>query len=165
MEVRVERVAAETTFPLRWRVLRPHLPRPEQTVLPGERAAGAVHLAALTADGEVVATAVLVRETFACWPERTEAWRLRGMATEERLRSQGIGGRLLRRAIEHVTDAGGGLLWCHARVPAQAFYERAGFTAVGEAWEEPHLGPHVAMWLEVPGAVPDGRADVSWRPG
>jgi predicted GNAT family N-acyltransferase len=113
-----------------------------------------VHLAALDPGGEVVGTAVLLPERFERMPDRADAWRLRGMATEARLRGQGVGSQLVRRVIEQVAARGGGLLWCYARVPAQAFYERAGFTAVGDRWEEPHLGPHVAMWREVSAAGP-----------
>jgi len=156
MDVRVDVVPAEVTAPLRWRVLRPHLASPEEAMLPGERDPGAVHLAALDPHGDVVGTAVLLPERFERMPDRADAWRLRGMATEERLRGQGIGGQVVRRVIEHVAARGGGLLWCHARVPAQAFYECAGFTTVGDRWEVPHLGPHIAMWREVSAAGPSG---------
>jgi predicted GNAT family N-acyltransferase len=71
------------------------------------------------------------------------------MATAAGLRGRGIGAALLRQAIEHVAGQGGGVLWCQARVPARRFYERAGFSATGPEWDEPHLGPHVVMWREV----------------
>jgi GNAT superfamily N-acetyltransferase len=164
VQVRVELVPPEKTFALRWRVLRPHH-SPAEAVLPGERDAGAVHLAALDADGEVVGTAVLLPERFELMPQRTDAWRLRGMATDERLRGRGVGRQVVQRVIEHVAARGGGLLWCHARLPAQPFYERAGFAPVGQRWEEPRLGPHIAMWREVSPARAGGRPpDVSGRP-
>jgi GNAT superfamily N-acetyltransferase len=78
-------------------------------------------------------------------PERPDAWRLRGMATAEGLRGAGIGTRLLRAAVDHVRAEGGTLVWCNARVGALAFYEREGFTAAGERYEDPELGPHVPM--------------------
>jgi predicted GNAT family N-acyltransferase len=48
-----------------------------------------------------------------------------------------------------VRERGGGLLWCNARVPAVAFYERAGFNTRGEVWNDPQIGPHIAMELLV----------------
>jgi predicted GNAT family N-acyltransferase len=45
-----------------------------------------------------------------------------------------------------VTDHGGGLLWCNARVPAINLYRRGGFVEHGEMWEDPDIGPHVVMW-------------------
>jgi GNAT superfamily N-acetyltransferase len=67
------------------------------------------------------------------------------MATAERWRSRGIGARVLAAAVDHVLAGGGRLLWCNARLPAVPFYERAGFVRVGEEWDEPFIGPHVAM--------------------
>jgi predicted GNAT family N-acyltransferase len=151
MDVRVELVPARVTVPLRQRVLRPHQTTLD-AVLPGENDPGSAHIAAITGSGEVVATAVLIREPFRLMPERRDAWRLRGMATEEGRRGQGVGGRVLRYGIDYVASNGGGLLWCHARIPAQGFYQRAGFSTIGEPWTYPETGPHVAMWVEVPAA-------------
>lgn len=148
MDLRVETVPAELTYPLRQRVLRPHQ-RVDEVRVPGEDGPDTAHIAALSAGGEVVGTAVLVREPFTLMPERGEAWRLRGMATDEALRGRGVGGRVLRHAIGHVAMRGGGLLWCNARIPARRFYERGGFAALGAEWVEPHSGPHVAMWRDV----------------
>ena len=73
------------------------------------------------------------------------AWRLRGMATAEPMRSSGVGTAVLAAVVDHVQSNGGGLLWCNARLPAVPFYERNGFTTRGESWVDPDIGPHVAM--------------------
>ena len=163
-EIRVEAVPRKLTLALRQRVLRPHQ-RLEELGVPGELDPGAVHLAALLPDGTVVGTAVLLPERFAPMPDRADAWRLRAMATDERWRGRGVGRLVLDRAVEHVAARGGGLLWCHARVPARAFYTRAGFTVVGEPWQEPFIGPHVAMYREVTPAGAIGAPEVPARPG
>jgi GNAT superfamily N-acetyltransferase len=153
VDVRIAYVDPATTLPLRWRVLRPHL-RPEQVEpLPGDRDPGTVHLAAITPDGSVVGTAVLIPARLDLMPEREPAWRLRGMATDEALRGQGVGARVLQAAIDHVAGTGGGLLWCHARMPAYSFYERAGFVPIGAEWDAPHIGRHVRMWRDVPAGI------------
>jgi predicted GNAT family N-acyltransferase len=71
------------------------------------------------------------------------------MATAEGQRGRGVGARTLAACVVHVLRHGGGLLWCTARTPARAFYERAGFVVHGEEWIDPVIGPHVAMWREV----------------
>jgi GNAT superfamily N-acetyltransferase len=151
--VRVERVAARATFPLRQRVLRPH-----QTVddlaQSGDDDPDSGHFAAIDAAGEIVGTASVYREPPPWSPGATEAWRLRGMATAEGQRSQGIGGDVLAAVIAHVRSAGGGVLWCNARVPAVTFYRRAGFVTRGQPWDEPAIGPHVAMYRTVD-AIPE----------
>jgi predicted GNAT family N-acyltransferase len=84
------------------------------------------------------------------------------MATEQRLRGTGIGTKVLEVLVSYVAAHDGGLLWCNARVPAVAFYERGGFRTEGEPWVDPEIGPHVVMWRTVepaaPGADPAGSA-------
>jgi GNAT superfamily N-acetyltransferase len=71
------------------------------------------------------------------------------MATAEDRRREGVGAAVLAAVIEHVARNGGGLLWCNARAPAVSFYEKAGFTTRGEPWDDPVIGPHIAMELFV----------------
>jgi ribosomal protein S18 acetylase RimI-like enzyme len=72
------------------------------------------------------------------------------MATADGFRRQGIGRAVLAAALAHVADHGGGLLWCTARLGAVEFYRQAGFVTRGESWDEPNLGPHVAMSRTMP---------------
>lgn len=152
MDLRVELVPVESTLPLRRRALDPALDAAAE--LPGERDPGVAHVAALTADGEVVGTAVLLRQPFPGVPGRADVWRLRGQATAAALRGQGVGGRVLRYAIGQVALHGGGLLWVTVLAPSRAFYEREGFTAADPATaadptDHAAAGPYVTLWREV----------------
>ncbi|HVL92691.1 MAG TPA: GNAT family N-acetyltransferase [Acidimicrobiales bacterium] len=148
--IKVERVPAEVTFPLRQRVLRPHQ-RVEDMALPGDDDPHSGHFAAIDGDGRVVGTATVRRERPP-WEDGTvDAWRLRGMATEEGWRGRGVGGAALAAVLTHVAAHGGGLLWCNARLPAVPFYERAGFSVQGAPFDEPGIGPHVVMARRVDG--------------
>lgn len=141
-------VPASETFALRHRVLRAHQPI-EAVALPGDDDPDTGHFAAYDEEGRVVGTATVRREAPPeDWGE-PDGWRLRGMATDEALRSQGIGRAVLDAAIAHVAEHGGGLFWCNARTPAVSFYERAGFVTRGERWEDPDIGPHIQMWRMV----------------
>lgn len=142
VRVLVAPVPAAATFPLRQRVLRPHQ-RVADMGLSSDDDPAVLHLATVTADGDV--TGCVRLEPVPC-PWRTgTAWQLRAMAVEPGLRGQGLGAALVTAAVEHVAGRGGGLLWCNARLAAVPFYERAGFAVVTEAWDEPHIGPHVGM--------------------
>lgn len=151
MDLRVELVAGELTLPLRQQVLRPGQPLADIPV-PGEDGPDTAHVAALTADGRVVGTAVLLPEPYG---ERTDAWRLRGLAVPEDLRGRGVGGRVLRYALGQVALRGGGLVWAQVRDPARAFYQRQGFVPDGEPYDLPpapddrFTGPYVRMWRDV----------------
>jgi len=144
--VHAQRVDAAVTRPLRQRVLRPHETL-EQLVLQGDDDPESGHFAVLE-DGEVVATGSVRRERPP-WPVDGPAWRLRGMATAEDRRSRGLGGAVLAAVIAHVRGHEGGWLWCNARLPAVPFYRRAGFVTRGDSWEDPLIGPHIAMEMFV----------------
>jgi predicted GNAT family N-acyltransferase len=150
VEFRIERVEARLTWDLRQAVLRPH-----QTIdhmaLADDDEPSTGSFAAITADGDIVGSVRVAPasppfsvDTYA--PPDTPTWRLRGMATREDVRNAGIGSALLGRTVQHVSDHGGGLLWCNARVPAMNLYRRGGFVEHGDMWEDPDIGPHVVMW-------------------
>ena len=146
MTVRVLRVAPEVTFPLRQRVLRPHQ-TVEEMALPGDDAPDSGHFAAFeTEDSQIVLGTASVRQEPPPWPTGGgPSWRLRGMATAEGRRGEGIGAAVLAAVIQHVAANGGGLLWCNARLPAVEFYRRAGFVTRGDSFVEPIIGPHIVM--------------------
>jgi len=137
-------VDESVTLPLRQEVLRPGQTLPATAAETGS-VPGLVAFAALEG-GRVVGTAVVYPEPLPEQPGTAAAWRLRGMATASDRRHQGVGTQVLAAVLAHVAGTGAQLMWCNARVPAQRFYERAGFAAVGESWDDPDLGPHVRMW-------------------
>lgn len=144
----MSRVPPSVTYALRQQVLRPGSP-PERLHLAVDDDPATASFAARAADGRVVGTAIVFPEPCPWLPDRRGAWRLRGMATDPAYRNTGVGGRVLAALLDHVTANGGTLVWCNARVPAQKFYERAGFLAHGDVWDDPEIGPHVAMWREL----------------
>ncbi|MGH9290945.1 MAG: GNAT family N-acetyltransferase [Acidimicrobiales bacterium] len=146
--VTIERVDAAVTYSLRQRVLRPGRPAGAARFAIDDDPSTA-SFAARTPSGEVVSTAVVYPEPCPWMPERPHSWRLRGMATAPDRRGQGIGARVLRAALAHVAAAGGDFVWCNARVPARGLYERAGFRTHGPPWDDPEIGPHIAMWLDL----------------
>ncbi len=164
MDVRVEQVADDRTWALRQSVLRPHQSVEQVAASDLLLATGPppASFAALDARDEVVGT---VRVAAGDPPavvsglalQGVGGWRLRGMAVRADLRNGGLGNRLLDRAVAHVAGHGGGLLWCHARVPAMGLYRRAGFEVHGEPWEDSDIGPHVVMARLVEPAPPGRR--------
>jgi GNAT superfamily N-acetyltransferase len=143
-------IAAQDTWPLRKRVLRPHQ-EGDAVVLGGDDDQRAAHLGARDADGTIVGIATISPQDCPWAPDRPGAWRLRGMATADELRGRGVGALVLGAAVRHARGHGAGLVWCNARVGALAFYTRAGFVAAGERYVDPLLGPHVPMQLDLEG--------------
>lgn len=140
--MQIKEVDAAAVRPLRQAVLRPHQ-RVEEVVLRGDDAADTLHLAAY--DGAVVVgVATVTREPCPGDPGEAD-WRVRGMAVSTEMRRHGIGALLLSRCEAHARQRGGKRLWCHARVGARSFYERAGLTVRGGVFLLPEIGEHVAM--------------------
>jgi predicted GNAT family N-acyltransferase len=145
LTVTVEEVAAGVTYPLRGAVLRPGRP----VEIDGDDDPATFHLAARTAEGQVVG--VVRFHPHACpWrPDARAAWQLRGMATDPAVRGTGAGRMLVAEGLTRVAGSGGDLVWCDARVAAVGFYERMGLTVVTEPYELGGVGPHRGMVIEL----------------
>ncbi len=132
----VEPIPVEATRPLRQAVLRPYL---ELAQLAASEPAGAVAFGVRGDGGEPVAVGLIGAEG------EPGAWRIRGMATAPEARGRGFGSAVLAALLDHAAADGATRVWCNARVPALALYERAGFEVVSDEWDEPRIGPHVRM--------------------
>ncbi|MGH8995947.1 MAG: GNAT family N-acetyltransferase [Acidimicrobiales bacterium] len=150
MDFHVDRVPASATWALRQAVLRPH-EAIDRLALPDDDFPATASFAVIGDGGEIIGTVRVAPggpppPVDTGVPAGTFPWRIRGMATRQDLRNAGIGTELLGRAVGHVADNGGGLLWCNARLPALNLYRRGGFTEHGDPWVDPDIGPHVVMW-------------------
>jgi ribosomal protein S18 acetylase RimI-like enzyme len=135
----VRAVALAETRLLRQEVLRPHLTVEE---LAGHEPAGAVAFGAF-AGSELVAVGLV-------GPDGEPGdWRVRGMATRPHARGRGAGTAILRALVRHAIAHGATRVWCNARTPALALYERVGFMAASDEFEPPDIGPHYRMELSV----------------
>lgn len=149
VEYTVTRVPVERTLALRKAVLRPYLAEDEPYSCPDDHLPETVALAAVTAADEVIGVAQITPEAPPFMPGDARSWRLRGMAARPEVRNRGVGSALLSGLVAHIAGAGGGILWCNARVSARGLYERGGMRQWGEVWEEPHIGPHIVMWRNI----------------
>ena len=141
VRLELRRARVEELVHLRHDVLRHGLPR-EAAMFDGDDEPTTRHYGAF--DGEVAAgCATLMLNQW----EGEPAWQVRGMATDARFRSRGLGAALLRMAeAELAADRSQAqLLWCNARVPAVRFYEKHGWAVSGEPFDIPTAGPHVKM--------------------
>ncbi|MGI9079952.1 MAG: GNAT family N-acetyltransferase [Acidimicrobiales bacterium] len=147
--VEVATITAEQTRPLRHLILRPTQPA-ENTEYPGDHDPDTRHLGAFD-QRRLVGIASLYKEPRI--DGLADGWRLRGMATATEARRRGAGRALLGACRDHVAVAGGGELWCNARIAAVEFYVTAGFEAVGDEFDVEDIGPHVVMRTGVAPAV------------
>jgi predicted GNAT family N-acyltransferase len=125
---------------LRWRLLRVGLPR-DAAHFEGDDAPTTHHFAAVLGD-RVVACVTYRRGTLDDKP----TWQLRGMAVDDTIQKSGVGSKLIAFADSFVASQDySDVVWCNARVPAIGFYQRLGWTVIGEQFDVLHAGPHVKM--------------------
>lgn len=138
---RAVRVASEPTYLLRSTVLgRP----PTAAELRGDVADWGHYAVAI--HGSVVATGVThPRQVPATVGDHRSSWRIIGMAVDPRHRGHGLGSAVLDALIDHVRNADGQFVWCHARTEAAEFYLRHGFTQYPEVRHDPVAGPQILL--------------------
>jgi len=120
--------------PLRLEVLRAGMAN--QTVnFDGDDDKTTVHLGAFDETGNNIGVSSWMQRPFQPEPD-LKAVQLRGMATAVHLQSRGIGGLLLDAGLTHAQDGGFNVIWANARDTALNFYNRHGYTTVGEGFIE-----------------------------
>ena len=155
--VDVVELRAEDTHPLRRAVLRDHLPAGDAGArdvdYASDRVPGSFHLGVRDAAGRPIAIASFTPEPSGDRPGR-RAMRLLGMAVEPGTRGAGLGRAIVDAALARLRADGVEVCWANARSSALGFYERLGFSVVGDEFERVGL-PHriVLIELDPPPAV------------
>jgi predicted GNAT family N-acyltransferase len=140
VQLDVEQVPVYLVLPLRQKVLRPNH---DVGVVGFEGDSAGTHFAAFDESSAIVGVVSLIGDLSDSG--NRARWRLRGMASDPDRQGQGIGRELILGLLDFVARAGGGEVWCNARLQAVGFYQRFGFAVIGEVFEEPGIGPHVRM--------------------
>jgi predicted GNAT family N-acyltransferase len=104
--------------------------------------ATAVHAVSRDSDGRLVATGRLL--------DRDGVAVIGRMAADAMRRGEGHGTAVLEELHRQAAARGFPFVELHAQVSARRFYERAGYTAVGEEYEEAGIR-HVTMRRALPG--------------
>ena len=99
----------------------------------------AIHLVALH-DDRVVGTLRILEEGGVA--------KIGRVAVRAALRGSGIGSRLMHRAAAIISDRGFSEIVLHAQVSVQPFYQRLGYVAEGDLFEEAGI-PHIAMRMRI----------------
>jgi len=155
----------EEIVDLRHQMLRQGLPR-DSAIFQGDELPDSRHYGAFMG-AEAVGCATLHVSQWEAEP----AWQLRGMAVAQRLLGQGVGkGIISFLEGDLLATARVRLLWCNARVPAAAFYQKQGWEIRSAPFDIPTAGPHVKMTKMFTSARWDQRcsrggssAEPSWR--
>ena len=94
-----------------------------------------MHLGAFTDAGVNIGVSTWLQRPFPSEPQ-LRGLQLRGMATAVLVQGHGIGGLLLHAGMEYAAAIGVDLIWANARDSALAFYNRHGYSTVGDGFIE-----------------------------
>ncbi|MFR9756949.1 GNAT family N-acetyltransferase [Streptomyces sp. TR06-5] len=147
MAIRTAVVPVADILDLRWQVLRPGLPR-DAAVFPEDEQPGAFHIAAYDDAEPAPGAAGGVSGCGSFFPEACPAvpgdgaYRIRGMASAPGQRGRGFGAAVLDAGTREAAARGARLMWCNGRTGARGFYERHGYTTVGDEFVIEGVGPH-----------------------
>lgn len=145
--VDVEQVELDDIIALRREVLRRGTPSTSPAY--EEDSDPTVRHLAVRDNGEVVACSTWIVRRFPHSPHE-HAMQLKGMAVREHLQGTGVGREVLRAGIALARDSRCTIVWARARDSAVGFYERNGFTVVGEGFVDDTTGlPHHMVELRL----------------
>ena len=145
---RIKEVSAEETYPVRQEVLRPGRP-PGECIFEGDSEETTLHLA-IFKDTEIVAVASYMKNSSPQFSSKIQN-QLRGMAVKESQRGKGLGAMLLKKGEKILLQRHENLvLWFNARETAINFYEKFGYTTIGEKFMIPNVCMHIVMFRRLP---------------
>lgn len=142
----VHAIAAEATYALRQRVLRP-MQSLAECAYPEDHEPETLH-AGCYRNGQLIGVGTIFFERRE-GSEFQSGWRVRGMAVSPEARGSGCGGAVLKALLAHAEEhspVGDEVeVWCNGRANVEGFYQRYGFRREGDVFELPPIGPHVVM--------------------
>jgi GNAT superfamily N-acetyltransferase len=134
LDIHVRPMTSLEVRPLRLEVLRAGMVN--QTVhFDGDDDPTTIHLGAFDQDQNNVGVSTWMQRPFPL-AEEHKALQLRGMATAVNVQGKGIGTLLLVAGQSHGREIGAHLIWANARDAALNFYNRHGYSTVGEGFIE-----------------------------
>jgi predicted GNAT family N-acyltransferase len=134
LDIHVRPMTSLEVRPLRLEVLRAGMVN--QTVhFDGDDDPTTIHLGAFDQDQNNVGVSTWMQRPFPL-AEEHKALQLRGMATAVNVQGKGIGALLLVTGQSHGREIGAHLIWANARDAALNFYNRHGYSTVGEGFIE-----------------------------
>lgn len=140
----VHLISAAQTIDLRSRILRPGQPI-ENCRYIGDDDDLTFHLGVIM-NARILSNGTFMNEKHKKFSAAKNPYRLRGMAVDQAFQNQGFGKLIVETALAELTKRNCDLLWFNARVLAEGFYQKMGFTALAEIFDIPMAGPHKVMY-------------------
>ncbi len=140
--MKIFRINAQDTLPLRGLVLRPGKPK-SHCIFDGDELESTAHFG-VTENNKILGIVSVYRRN-SDKISLANGYQIRAMATDPTARGRGIGTMLLSAAEKYAFEHGAEYIWANARVGAKGFYAKAGYNVDSFEFEIAGVGPHVLI--------------------
>lgn len=136
----VKEIPSKVTLNLRREVLRPGQGLPS-CIFEGDDLSTTKHFGVFSNENKLLGIASIFYKdnpSIQC----KNIFQLRGMASIQDVRGQGVGSLLLSAAENYVRDQGSNLIWANARTSAIGFYTKLGYSLISGGFYIDGVGTH-----------------------
>lgn len=138
----VKQITSQETFAVRQPVLRPGKPV-ETCIFDGDDLPTTIHFGVF--DNDALAGVISVFKASHDFFTEKSQYQIRGMAVLDNFQTKGMGEKLVRHTEDYVNNLQGERIWFNARKIAVGFYERMGYSIIGDVFPIGDIGPHYVM--------------------
>ena len=139
--IKIKKITASETYPIRLEVLRKNVPLPHEFI--GDLDTDTFHLGAFKND-KLIAISSFMKVKNSNFVG--EQYQLRGMATLAKFQGFGSGKLMMKKAFSILATLKIDCLWCNARIIALNFYEKQGLKTFGKLFSIKYVGDHYVMF-------------------
>jgi ribosomal protein S18 acetylase RimI-like enzyme len=138
----IKKITAAETFLIRHQVLRKGKPI-ETCLFEGDNFKSTNHFG-LFVEHDLVAVVSLFECPNTLFKEQKQ-FQIRGMAVLEEFQKKGFGDALIKHIENHLNQEKSTIIWFNARETATGFYQKLGYTIIGDSFEIKDVGLHFLM--------------------
>jgi ribosomal protein S18 acetylase RimI-like enzyme len=138
----IKQIPSQDTFAVRQPVLRPGK-SVDTCIFDGDDLPTTIHYGIY--DNDEILGVISVFEASHVYFTEERQFQIRGMAVLENQQKKGLGDLLVQAAEQYISQQNGEKIWFNAREIAVGFYNKMGYTVIGEQFDIAGVGPHYVM--------------------
>jgi len=138
----IKQIPSQATFAVRQPVLRPGKST-DTCIFDGDDLPTTIHFGIY--ENEQILGVISVFQASHDFFNEERQYQIRGMAVLENQQKKGLGDQLVQAAEQYVCQQNGKKIWFNARQIAVGFYNKMGYTVIGEPFNIGDIGAHFVM--------------------
>jgi len=137
--ITIKQISSKETHQVRHKILRIGQPI-ESCEFEGDLRSDTLHFGAFNNEG-LIGIISCYQNNNSYFKSRIN-YQIRGVATLEHMQKKGVGKKLMKHAEKKLKEINCSNIWLNARIKANEFYLKLGYTKIGPIFEVPLIGKH-----------------------